>query len=451
VDKGYTTDHQRQLRWTSVLGLAVRAVSMGLALASQIVLARCMAVDQFGVYIIVVAWTAIIATMAGIGMPLAAIRFLPSYRAAEDPSRLHGFVRRAGQIIVTGSTVGVVIFLAGALNDPILGQHFAAAAAGAPLIPLLAMAGLVAAIMQSALRPLRAEVLNNLVRPSLVIVAVVGVFHLRDGPVDAAAALAMTSGAALLALSIGILMARRDLPALASHKPIHDESRTWLASGVAFVVPMVCMSMIERIDIIIIGSVAGGEEAGVYSVAARLSQMAGLAIVSVNALMAPMAAALHARGERAELQRLLANAALLNAGLVLLIAVGLLLLGPWLLAVFGPAFVPGVGVMQLLLIGQVAQAALGAAGGILALTGHNRPILIVMPIAMMCHLGACLLVIPAYGQVGAAITGAATLGLLSLTQTVIALRVLGVDTSIVAGLRLLAVSGWSGAKRTERT
>lgn len=451
MDKGYTTDHQRQLRWTSVLGLAVRAASAALALGSQIVLARCMRADQFGVYIIVVAWTTIVATMAGVGMPLAAIRFLPAYRMADDQPRLIGFVRRSCHLIAIGSTAGIVVFLAIALGDPVLGQHARAAIIGAPLIPLLAFAGLVAAIMQASLQPLRAEILNNIIRPCLVIISVLGMFHLRGDPVDAIWALAMTSAAALLALSAGLVMARRDIPRDDAGRPLYDQGRTWLASGLAFMVPMVSMAMIERVDTIILGSVAGGEEAGIYSVAARLSQMAGLAIVSVNALMAPMAAGLHARGDRAGLQRLLASAALLNTGLVLLIALGLVMLGPWLLAAFGPAFVAGAGTMHLLLIGQIAQAACGAAGGILALTGHNRPIVIVMPIAMLGHAGACLLVIPAFGQAGAAITGAITLALLSIAQTVIAARVLHVDTSILAGLRLLVRSGRLNAKSTERT
>lgn len=427
----------RQLRWSSVLGLGLRGAGMAMALVSQIVLARLMPAHDFGLYVVVVAWATILASIASCGLPFAAVRFLPLYRDREDWATLRGFAAFALAGCLGGVLIASLGFLLWSGFDPMLSDHRATVLSGLWLIAPLSLSGLMTTWMQAALRPLRAEALSNLLRPALVVTLVGMGAMAQGGTVDSTVALCLSSLAGLLALVPAAVNVARDLP-----RPLHGAWRctpwrSWLSSGIALMLPMLSMMTIERVDTIILGAYAGPEAAGIYSVAARLAQMTGLALVSVNALMGPMAAELHGRGDHAGLRRLLANAAAMNLLLAGAMVGFLLLLGPWVLGLFGAVFTDGAGVMRILMVGQVAQAVLGSAAGLLGVTGHNRPVLIVLPLAVVVHAALCLWLIPGLGAEGAAIAGATTLAALSLVMTLIAWRVLGIDTSILGAARRL--------------
>ncbi len=427
----------RQLRWSSVLGLGLRGAGMAMALVSQIALARFMPAHDFGLYVVIVAWTTILASVASCGLPFVAVRFLPLYRDRQDTATLRGFAVFALAGCLGGALVASVGFLLWSGFDPMLSDNRASVFAGLWLIAALCLSSLMTTWMQAAMQPLRAEALSNLLRPALVVILVGIGAMVQGGRVDATTALFLSSLAALLSLVPATVNVARDVPG-----PLHGAWnfapwRSWLSSGVALMLPMLSMMTIERIDTIILGAYAGPEAAGIYGMAARLAQMTGLALVSVNALMGPMAAELHGRGDHAGLRRLLANAAAMNLLLVTAMVVVLLLLGPWVLGLFGAVFTDGAGVMRILMVGQVAQAVLGSAGGLLGVTGHNRPVLIVLPLAVVVHAVLCLWLIPGLGAEGAAIAGATTLTALSLVMTLIAWRVLGIDTSILGAARRL--------------
>lgn len=429
------TRHER-LRWTSIAGLALKGGAILLALLSQIVLARAMSPSEFGAYAIVLAWVGILSLLAGLGMPLSAIRFLPAYRTTGATAELRGFVRQACLIGAIGSGTTTTAFLICSARDPAIAGGFANALGGAAMIPLLCFAALMTGILQSSFQPLRAEALANLIRPGLVIL-LVGSAAILLGPISAAVALALTCAATLIALIPAVLVAFRPLPR-GPGAPIGRAERVgWVRSGVVFLVPLVCMMAMERVDTILLGAFVGVEAAGVYSVAARLAQMVGLGVAAVGALLGPLAAERLAGNDHAGLRALLANGALLNSGLGLGVALGVLILGPWLLSLFGPGFVVGTAAMNVLVIGQVAQALFGGAGIILALAGRDRALILTMLATFIGHVGLCLWLIPRHGQVGAAVAGALSLSIASLVQTVLVGLRIGVDTSILGGVRLL--------------
>lgn len=422
------------LRWTSIYNLFLKGVAVLVALANQIILARCMSTDEFGLYAIAIAWVSFLSVVGGCGMPLATVRFLPQYRDRNDQSAVRGFVWDAISICIAGSTIVMMVFVG---IDALIGEPIENALAGAPLVLLICLFTFATGSLQSMRLPLRAEILGNIVRPSAIALLIVG-YALLVEPPNSARALLLTCIATAVALVPTVVSAIRSLPGdLAGPRDTSDR-RMWLASGLAFLVPMSAMTLIERLDIMLLGMLLGPAEAGTYAVAARLAQMVGLAMVSVNALLGPMAAELIGRKDQPGLQRLLANGSILNFGLAAVVAMMLIGAGPWVLLIFGSSFVGAGPAMEILAIGHVLQAGLGAAGGILALAGRNRAVIISMLVAVCVHPVLCLLLIPALGQTGAALATAVTTGTLALALALIAGNILKVDTSLRAGLVLVA-------------
>ena len=143
------------------------------------------------------------------------------------------------------------------------------------------------------------------------------------------------------------------------------------------------------------------------------------------------------RGDFTGLQRILASGAVLASGLGILVAAALLLIGPFLLHLYGPGFPRASPALAILIVGQLAQAMVGSGGGILAVAGRNRSLIIIMSAAIAVSVPLCLVLIPALGQIGAALATSAALSGSSLSLALAAWKLLRVDTTMRAGSLLL--------------
>ncbi len=429
----------RTLRWTSVFGLLLKGGAVMVAVLSQVVFARCMALDEYGTYVTIFAWVTVLSLLGGAGMPLAAVRYLPVYRDRADWAQFRSFIRSAWWLCLSTSLVIAAGFIAAIYALPSLRPQLPAAVAGAPLVLLLCLASLATGILQAVRRPLFAEIIANLLRSFLVVV-LIGATAVLFGPLGAPLAIGLTCLAGVLALLPAWRAVLRAAPVGTAAAHPTDLRRTWIVSSLAFVISMAAMSLIERLDTIMLGALAGPSEAGLYSVASRLALMVGFAVASVNALLGPMAAELIGRKDLSGLQRTLANGVLLATGLGVGITVVLLVLGSLLLRVFGPSFPEAAPALQILACAQLLQAVMGSAGGMLAIAGHNRILVGIMLAAVAVDLLLCLLLIPGLGQIGAALATTGALATSSIGLMIAARRLLHVDTSLRAGVLLLARS-----------
>jgi O-antigen/teichoic acid export membrane protein len=420
------------LRWSSVINLMLKGVAVLAALANQIILARCMAPEDFGTYVIVIAWVSFLSVIGGLGWPLSAVRFLPQYRDIDNLPALRGFVWDAVCICLVGSAVVLVGFVA---VYTWTGHRLESALAGAPLLLLFGLFTLATGVLLAMHRPLRAEILSNIVRPVAIGLLVGGYAWFVELP-NSILALLLTGIATTIALVPTVFAAIRSLPGRLSGPRVTAERPIWLASGFAFLLPLAAMSLIERLDVILVGAFVGTAEAGTYQIASRLAQMVGLAMVSVNALLGPMAAQRIGQKDQQGLQRLLITGVLLNSVLAALVAAVLIIAGHQILLLFGANFVAGERAMEILAYGHFVQAGLGSAGGILALAGRNKEIVIAMLAAVCVHPVMCVVLIPQLGMTGAALATALTTSILALALTCIALHTLKVDTSLRAAVLL---------------
>lgn len=420
----------------SIFGLFLRGFGVLAIMVSQLVLARTMKLDSFGVYATIIAWTTVLSLFGGFGMPLAGVRFLPVYRARGEWASFRRFLQLAcGLGVLSSVAIGigfVVLFLSVLSFRP----DAKAAMAGAPLILLLCLTALGVVSLQAMQLPLRAEALPNLVRPLLIALVVGGTGWLA-GPPDAPLALALTALATLIIMVTTLVALWRVLPANLPKSRSLAAEPAWIASGLAFLVSGAAMSLIERVDTILVSAQIGPGEAGIYSVASRLALMVGFALSSVNALLAPMSADLFARGDLAGLQRCLANGALLSTALGIVVAALLLISGSFLLHLFGPAFSRASPALAVLTAGQLLQAMCGSAFGMLAVAGRNRVLVIIMVAAIGFDVALCLLLIPLLGQMGAALATSAVTVVSGLCLSLAVWRLLKVDTTLRSGLVLL--------------
>ncbi len=426
---------------SSVFGLGLKAVGILAAWGAQVLLARTVGVEAFGIYATVVAWMTVLAVVAGFGMPLAAVRFLSIYRERADWAQFRGFLREAVRLTVA-SWLGVAgVVLAVFAVVPALSPLWLPMAAGMPMVLLLGLSSLAFSVFLADQMPLRAELLSGGVRSVLLGVVVAGLAGLgvfaQLGDVQAAA---LAMGATVLAIAIGLgLQCVWLAPVLAGRMrgpAVRGERAEWMASGLSAMVSVGAFALIERLDTILLSALASPAEAGPYSVVARLALMVSVALAPVAAVVGPRGAQFLARGDRAGLQRLMSQGALLTTGLGLSFALGLLVVSPLLLGLFGAEFVLGRSLLAVLLAGQVALALAGVAGGVLAMAGQNRILMAAMGATVVLDMVLCLVLIPRFGMYGAGMATSLALTANAALLVLAAARTVRVDTTIVGGLVL---------------
>jgi O-antigen/teichoic acid export membrane protein len=412
----------------SVLALGLKGGAVLAGFALQIVLARLLGAEGLGVFAGFLAAATVLATAGGLGMPVAAMRFLPVYLAEGDHARLAGFLGAARQYCLLGASGLALTLAACLLLLPPLGAEAPAALAAAALVPLLAWGGLSAGLLQASGQPLRADAAINFARPMLAIL--LALLAASFGTLGPHHALWLMAAAALATGVAAATAARRSLPRPSGIVPDRSERARWLQSGMTLVLGMVVTSLIERLDIIMLGILLGAEEAGPYSVASRLALTIALASAAVASLVGPELARRAAAGDRVALQASAGRAALLGAGMAVASAVAIAAAWPFLLPAFGPGFDAATTPLMILLAAQVGIAAAGAAGGLLAVTGRNGAIIAISIGAVILDTALLLILVPAFGPAGAALATAAT-GLCHAAALVIAaIRLLGVDPSL---------------------
>ena len=147
----------------------------------------------------------------------------------------------------------------------------------------------------------------------------------------------------------------------------------------------------------------------VYAAAVRVAQALVLFLTAVSYMFSPFVADLHERGERERLNGLFKSITRWTlAGTVPLLLLFLIAPGP-VLKVFGSNYASGTNWLRILLIGQIVNVSVGAAGFVLIIVGRTTWDLLVYASSFALDLTLAILLVPHFGPKGAAIAQAATL------------------------------------------
>src|SRR5262249_51463783 len=96
----------------SIVALFVYSMGIGLTYFSQLIIARFVGVDAYGVYAYVFAWMVILAYFSTLGFDVALLRFVPAFGVERAWPLLAGVIRYAQ---TRAAAVGIAITVAGML------------------------------------------------------------------------------------------------------------------------------------------------------------------------------------------------------------------------------------------------------------------------------------------------------------------------------------------------
>ncbi len=407
-----------------VRALAVRVAGMASALLLYVVLARSLAVAEFGIYALVLGWLNLLAMFATAGTANTTLRFLPQYSVRGEFGLASGYLRYVMRL-----TLAVALPLT-ALAIGFVYLRFDARTASAAAVMLLAIP-LVALIAQrqATLRVSGSIVFallpEQVIRP-LATVGLVCVFGLLWAPPDALQAALALLLATLLSYVVGLrLLARVPLP-WSGAAPVYDRP-VWLRATIQLGMFSWLYALLRQQDLLLVGALLDAKSAAHYAVALRCADIALFVPLAMDVLVTPLVSERHAQGDRMALALLVRRSARLAPLLTLPVAFALAAISPWLLPLFGDAYIAALSALLVLIAGQALAVCTGYGAYLLTMTGHERVALWILLAAIGVHLLLCVLLIPRFGLIGAALACSAGSLIWRLGAAFAAWRMLGVN------------------------
>jgi O-antigen/teichoic acid export membrane protein len=301
------------------------------------------------------------------------------------------------------------------------------------VLPVAALAKTVAHAMCGLQRVVIGQAVDMLLRPLLVLLMVAVIFFVWPGLREPQIAMAAQLVATLIVLLAGVWALRQFLPDDVHGVPAQYRSRQWLKSALPFTLIGGAGIINNQADIIMLGWFRTSEEVGVYRVAVQGAALVILGLQAANAVVAPHFAQLYAKGDMAQLQRLVT----LSARVILLAALPIALAfiiagGPIVGRIFGAEFTASYLPLAILTAGQLVNASMGSVGFLLNMTGHERDTARTLWQAAVLNVVLNVILIPFYGMAGAAVASTTSLVVWNLVLRSLVWRRLGLNSTAFA-------------------
>jgi len=420
----------RALARGAIWSIAINVGGALIAFGVQLLLTRTLGHVEFGRYAYAMAWMNAALLVAMLELDTTALRFVGAYTGRKEWPLLRGFLKRSDQIVQIASLAAAVVgaavvwFLTGGGAGTVATSFWAACA----LLPLTAITQFKASCLQGFQRVRAAQVPTLLLRPLLFGVGLAVATYGFGVTVDATRAIGLNFLAALP-------------PLLVTAKLLHDvvavevppvqatyATKSWLHTALALLLIAFAQLILgTQADVLIVGTLLGTTDAGLYSVASQLATLISFGVTAIVFVAVPMVSDFHATGRRADLQHLVT---LVQRGSVIasLPVVALLVLqGKTVLSWFGASFVAAYPVLVVLCVANFIASLVGIlAGFMLTLTGHQRQAAVIVVGSAVVNLALSLTLTHVFGSVGTATATAATTLLRSGVLAIYVWKLLGV-------------------------
>lgn len=407
----------------------LQVLSLGLGLVANIAVARIAGVSGFGVYSYAIAWSAMFTQPSLLGLDRILIRELATYQAGRRFGLMRGLLRRAGQVALLAGSLFALCALAVAI--PV--SHPAARASvalGLLIVPLAALGRVQMASLQGLRRSSLAQLTQSVGRTVYFLIflgaalLIAASRHVRPSVIVSMQVLAF--GAAFVT---GAIAVRAALPHEARERGSEYDSRRWLKTMPVLAGLTGLMVVNSQLSVILLGTLGTSADTGRFNAAFRGAVLVSLGLTAVGAVIAPRIATLYAAGDLAGIERILLRGARAASALAIPPALILILLGPWILSLFGHGFREANTTLVVLVIGQVVNAATGAVGVALVMTRHEQLVTGAWFVGTVLLVVLCVILIPIWGATGAAIATAGSVAFINISLMVVVWRKLGLRST----------------------
>ncbi|KPF46891.1 lipopolysaccharide biosynthesis protein [Rhizobium sp. AAP43] len=413
---------------------SVRLVAAVVGLVLQVTLARLMALQDYGIYVILWTWVSVAGQIGVFGFYSSSMRFVPRYGRRGRPGHVSAFLATGFRVVILGS----VLLSALALAVLVFGRSLIDPAFLLPLtvlslgFPILSLETYLTGVSRSFGWYMLATVPGFILRPIIVITGFL-IARAIGITLDATEVLTLVVLCSLVVLSLQAGILRRRLasgrtadqsegpadetgfadhadapppsPLLAALSPaaLTRHRRFWIVSSLLLMPAMAADELFVWIDVLLLGFLVPPEQASLYFAAQRALSLAAFVQYGFMVVAARGFSLSHATADRAELQARITGAT--NATFWLTIPSVLLtvIVGYPLLSLFGPAFLSAYPCLLLLGLAYILRGATGQAAELLMVQGRYRLNFVMAAGSITAAVVFVILLVPVLGILGAAL------------------------------------------------
>lgn len=400
-----------RVEWRSLLhrgasrAFAVLVAGTTLGFITQVVIARLIGKEDYGVYALMLSWVSVLATVAQAGQDTNVVRFLPTYVLRGEWGKARGLRRGIGFLVLG---IAIVIGLVGCAVVYLTHAHHSSAwratfYIGFAMLPVLTQLQQSGAMHRAFKRAASANAYNLVIRP-LVVIALLPVIFMIFHRIDAPFAAAASTIGAVAALGASAWHLSHAWPASGIGARPEYELRAWIRVGVQLSAYSIFWVVGYRVDVLILGALMGSGYVGPYYAATTMAAFSMYVLNAVNVAVGPMIAERYDANDLPGLRAISRRAAHISFAGALIAWVVIAVLGRWVLGLFGRGFESAYVPLLILAAGGCVVSAFGPVDAILALTKYQKQISLFILVGVLVNGLMTIALVPHLGPIGAAIS-----------------------------------------------
>ena len=386
---------------------SVVMIGTGFAFLSQLLLARFLSVEEYGVYSFIFSLSLLLSVISLFGLQNGLVRLIPTLQNNSEDApkirRLIGFSRALTFVLAClfGAAVYGVLYLSGiAAKYPEETLMI-----GALLVPLMVLLRLNAAILRGFEKPSLSLLYETTLREALMFIVLAALFLMAQ-PL-ASGATALTILICVLALSVAVSFAQCAYSLKyqsTSRRVSRDDYKSWLKTSLPMMFIIFAQRFLRRADVLFLGLIVSPALVGAYAIAAQFSEAASMGQKGVFAVFSARAARHYQGGEIEELKALYKKMQFYGAASCGIISVAIALLAPYLYDFFGVGYDAGYFALLILMAGMFINVCFGPIGLLMIMSEFEVRAMKITFYAMIGNIVLNPFAIYFYGLEGAAMT-----------------------------------------------
>lgn len=420
--------HMQEVVRGTMLAFVLKLVGSGLAFCFNVAVARLLGAEGAGLYFLTLSVTLIGSEIGRLGLDDTLLRFTATYATHGDLGKVKG-VHAMGMrmVIVVSALLSLIGFF---MADWIAIWLF-----GKPELtePLRWMS---LSILPFSILNLQASSLKGLkrIRDAMLVqgigVPLLGL--LLIWPLANAAGVVGVSwgylAATVLMALLGAWAWRNAVAGSDDEAVLYPFRELWESCKPLFVISLMSGAVLSWAPLLLLGIWASNLEVGIFGAAMRLAILVSFLLVTLNNVVAPKFAELHARADMVALGSLARRSAAMLTLLVSPLFVTLFIFSEEAMSLYGPEFADGGTILVILMVGQFVNVVTGSVGYLLMMSGHAKTIRNITVASAVLQLVLVLMLAPLMGALGAAIASSLALAAVNLTSTYFVYKKLGIVT-----------------------
>lgn len=412
---------------TSAFVTIARLGGAGIAILTQLLVARTVGAEGLGGYYLALSSLALLSMFGSLGLPWIVPGMVASAEKENRSDVLHLF--RLARVDAGKVSVGLagLALIAVWLWPGLDTEWRLAMSLAAMTVPATTQMRMNGALANAKRRFTLAYVPELLLRPLFVFAVAVGLYFVA--PIWAVPGLLLANLAATALLGAGQAWALRvretgpDMPHLGAVKA---EYRNHRKAALPMVAATLFLAIFADLDILIAGLFLDAHNLGIVSAALRMSVFVGFFVQAGHQIIMRDLADAQVNADKARMARVVGLANLSNLAVAGLAMIGAAVLGQRVLCLFGDDFTAAYPALLLLVFAQGMRAAAGPGVQMLAVAGRTRESAPVFMAAALVLVLANAVLIPLMGIVGAALAVTMTIGFWATVISLMASRATGV-------------------------